>query len=126
MIVLKLNECLTSVWCFARASRSGKSWPQAAQCEEVFNICDLMCFFKTSWLENALWQMLHEFDSDDPFWIDLDKSNDDDPWVVLFSIIELGEPKVKWLKIIDKIENNFIVIWIPFKELGVKYWSTCG
>ena len=70
--------------------------------------------------------MLHEFESDDPFWIDLDKSNDDDPWVVLFSIIELGEPKVKWLKIIDKIENNFIVIWIPFKEPGVKYWSTCA
>jgi len=39
--------------------------------------------------------MLHEFESDDPFWIDLDKSNDDDPWVVLFAMIELDEPKIK-------------------------------
>ena len=52
-----INGILTSVWCFARASLSWKSWPQAAQWEalvwEVFT-----CFFKISSLENPLLQIV--------------------------------------------------------------------
>ena len=61
---------LTSVWCLARANRSWKSWPHAAQCDLVLVLViwlDFKCFFKMSDPGNVLLQMLQWCCSDIAF-----------------------------------------------------------